>query len=202
MRITHAAADRAVALLTVLLVISVALNIGLAYRVREFASLQAAQLAQLEAQRLKPGTAVPPLTARRADRIDQTLETIAYAGSGRPTVLYVLSPTCGWCARNHHSIQTLVAAKGREYRFIGVSLIEQGAAEYAALHGFGVPLYTGLSEDARHAYRMGATPQTIVVSPEGVVVATWNGAYVGKRKEQVEQFFGVRLTEIGSEERT
>lgn len=190
-----ASSGRTITFLTAMLVVSVALNVGLAYKVREFTSVQEAQLASLEARRLKPGTTVPPISANRVDG-DVAVATISYAGTDRPTVLYVLSPTCGWCAKNERSIQQLIAEKGGEYRFIAISLVEQGTAEYQSAHGLGVPLYTGLSEDMKNAYKMGGTPQTIVVSTEGVVVANWNGAYLGKRKEDIEDFFEVDLPEI------
>lgn len=192
---------RAITFLTAMLVVSVALNVGLAYRVREFTSAQEVQLAKLEALRFKPGTAVPAFSATRADSTDGATETISYAGMDRPTVLYVLSPTCGWCAKNESSINQLIAEKGDEYRFIGVSLMDQSAAEYGSSHGFGVPLYTGVSQETKDAYRMGGTPQTIVVSSQGVVLANWNGAYLGKQKEAIEEFFDVRLPDIKLEAR-
>lgn len=179
-----------------MLVVSVALNVGLAHKVREFNSAQASQLAKLEVRQLKLGTTVPPISAKRVDHADAAIETIDYNSTGRPTVLYVLSPTCGWCAKNESSIKQLIAEKGGEYRFIGISLNEEGAAEYDSAHGLGVPLYTGLSEDMKKAYKMGGTPQTIVVSPQGVVVANWNGAYLGKQKEAIEDFFKLDLPDI------
>ena len=189
--------------LTAMLVVSVALNVGLAYKVRGFTSAQEAQLAKVEAQRLKSGTAVPSLTVRRVDQADvQQPETIGYTGADRPTVLHVLSPTCGWCARNEGSIKQLIAQRGNEYRFIGVSLVEQGATEYAAAHSLGVPIYSGLSEETKKAYKMGGTPQTIVVSAQGIVLANWNGAYLGKQKGAIEEFFKIELPEIKLEKRS
>lgn len=48
---------------------------------------------------------------------------------------------------------------------------------------------------------MGGTPQTIVVSPKGVVIANWSGAYLGKHKEAIEEFFKVDLPDIKLQER-
>lgn len=185
---------RTIAVLTTLLVISAGLNVGLTYRLRQFLDMQEAQLERLEARRLKAGTAVPSLDLQKVGA--DVVETISYADVSRPTVLYVLSPACGWCARNENSVRQLVATKGDEYRFIGVSLMDEGVKEYAAAHDLDIPLYTGISEEAKKAYKMGGTPQTIVVSPKGVVLANWNGAYLGKQKEAVEDFFKVRLPEI------
>lgn len=183
--------SRLAALLMIAVVVSVALNVGLAYRLR---SIIDAQDAQFEAKRLKQGAAVPPLNARRVD--EGIVETIGYADVDRPTVLYVLSPHCGWCTKNENSIRRLIADRRDKYRFIGISLVEEGAQDYAVNHDLGIPLYTGLSDDMKEAYKMRGTPQTIVVSPSGVVVANWNGAYLGKQKDAVEEFFKVRLPEI------
>lgn len=196
-----------IAFLTVMLVVSVALNVGLAYKVREFSSAQEAVLAKGEARQLKSGTTVPPLSLKRVDQGGASAETaaaetIAYAGTTKPTVLYVLSPTCGWCAKNEGSIRLLIAEKGDEYRFIGVSLIEEGAASYATEHVLGAPLYAGITEEQKTAYKMGGTPQTIVISPKGAVVASWYGAYLGRQKEAIEEFFDVELPEIKLEKRS
>lgn len=122
--------------------------------------------------------------------------TIGYAGSKPPTVLYILSPTCGWCARNEPSVKQLIAQKSGEYRFIAISLTMDGAAKYATDHGLGIPLYADVSESIMKAYKIGGTPQTIVVSSSGVVLANWSGAYLGKQKDQIEKFFSIELPEI------
>lgn len=186
----------AIVALTSLLVVSVGLNVGLAYKVQGFMSAQNARIASLEARRLKAGSAVPAFVATRVGDIDGRTETIGYANMDRPTVLYVLSPDCGWCAKNEDSVRKLIIKKSGEYRFIAVSLEEDGVEKYAAEHDFGIPLYAGISEDAQKAYKMTGTPQTIVVSPKGVVLANWNGAYHGKQKDAVEAFFKVKLPEI------
>ncbi len=46
---------------------------------------------------------------------------------------------------------------------------------------------------------MGATPQTIVVSSNGIVLASWNGAFLGRQKDTVEKLFNVRLPEVNPE---
>lgn len=189
-----AAGKRTIKSLVFFLVVSVGLNAGLAYKLRQFLDAQEAQVARAEARRLKQGTAVPALAAKRVE--GNIVETISYVGTDRPTVLYVLSPRCGWCARNENSIKKLIAEKRDEYRFVGISLVEEGAQDYAVTHELGIPLYTGVSEDTKAAYKMGGTPQTIVVSPKGIVLANWNGAYLSKQKNAVEDFFKVKLPDI------
>jgi hypothetical protein len=43
-------------------------------------------------------------------------------------------------------IQGLISHKRKEYRFIGISLAQEGIAEYIAIHKLDIPMYTGLDE--------------------------------------------------------
>lgn len=182
--------------LAMMLVVSVSLNVTLAYKLRGFMGIQAGRMAEIEASRLKSGTTVPLISAKRADVAGNPIETIDYRDDNRPTVLYVLSPTCGWCARNESSVKKLIGERGKEFRFIALSLAEEEEREYGVTQSLGIPLYTGIGEDVRKAYGMGGTPQTIVISPRGAVIKNWYGAYFDKKKESVEDFFHVRLPDI------
>src|SRR5665213_3539439 len=42
-------------------------------------------------------------------------------GNGKPTVLYIMAPTCHWCAENIENIRALAKAAGSQYGFIGIS---------------------------------------------------------------------------------
>jgi len=170
----------------VMLVTSVAINIALAYKLSRFDHLVSAT----REQRLQPGTSVPPL--KGVDLRGQ-VQTLVYNAENKPAILYVFTPTCIWCKRNLDNLKTLVAHESGEYRFIGVSLAKEGLPEYVVAQGLTMPVYTGLSAEILRAYKMGGTPQTIVVSPEGRVVQNWMGAYVGDQKSQVEAFFHISL---------
>jgi hypothetical protein len=68
--------------------------------------------------------------------------------------------------------------------------------KYVAENGLGIPgievisdLPTGLTQ----AYSLGPTPETIVLSPEGRVVALWEGALHGRSQIEAEKFFDVKL---------
>jgi len=123
-------------------------------------------------------------------------ELISYQRTTEPTVLYVFTPPCVWCARNIDSFKTLTNKESVQYRFIGISLSEQGLAEYVAKNDLKLPVYSGLSPETVKTYKLGSTPQTIVISPEGKVLEDWAGAYVGDQKSQVEAFFHVSLPGI------
>jgi peroxiredoxin len=172
---------------TVALVVSVALNVVLAHRVRTITGAQSARIAE---RLLSVGTSVPAITAKRLDGQE---ETISYGGANQATVLYVFTPPCTWCARNVDNFKTLISKDGGQYRLIGLSLSDQGLAEYVSKNELKLPVYSGLSEETKRAYKLSGTPETIVVSPEGKVLQNWMGAYVGDQQKQVEAFFQVKL---------
>src|SRR5712692_7588251 len=89
--------------------------------------------------------------------------------------------------------QNPTGQRGGRYRFIGVSLSQETLAEYVAKNDLKLPVYSGLSPETLKTYKLGSTPQTIVISPEGRVLQNWAGAYVGEQKAQVEAFFHVSL---------
>jgi peroxiredoxin len=183
---------RVLAVTTVGLVMSVTLNVLLSHRVR---SLTNARSVKSVENQLKIGTTLPPITAKR---MGGQQEVIYYQGTNQPTVLYVFTPPCSWCARNMDNFTTLLGKVSDEYRFVGLSLSEDGLAEYVARNELNLPVYSGLSIDTKAAYKLSGTPQTIVVSPEGRVLQNWMGAYVGDQKSQIEAFFHVDLHGIRS----
>ena len=136
---------------------------------------------------------MPPMVAKG---LDGRSETIAYTGSDRPTVLYIFTPQCGWCTRNMDNLKALLKAKGQDNRFIGLSLSPVGLTDYVRTHELTIPVLTGLSSETISAYKLGGTPQTLVISPEGRVVQNWRGAWTSKQKSDIEAFFHVTLPGI------
>jgi len=145
----------------------------------------------IERSLLPVGSQVEPI---KATRLGGHQEVISYQNtSQQPTVLYVFTPPCSWCARNLDNVKALVDKESDQYRFVGLSLSEEGLAQYTAKNDLHFPVYSGLSTEAKQAYKLSGTPQTIVVSPEGIVLKNWMGAYVGDQKSQLEAFFHVTL---------
>ena len=170
-----------------LLLASVSLNIVLARRVWSFTHLQSSKASE---RLLKAGTTVAPLTAKR---LDGQQEVISYQSISEPTVLYIFTPPCSWCARNMDNLKVLLDKERGKYRFIALSLSEQTLQQYVAKNDLKIPVYSGLSSETLKTYKLGSTPQTIVISREGKVLQDWVGAYVGDQKSQVEAFFHVTL---------
>ena len=173
--------------LVALLIVSLSLNVYLGWRLKRSKSPSAGPQ---KAVKLLPGMAVQPIIAAG---LDGKQETITYAADGKPTVIYVFTPTCPWCERNSGNINTLVGLKGQSYRFIGLSLDNEGLSKYVESHQLSFPVYTNLTSESIEMLGLGSTPQMIVVSAEGRVIKNWVGAFGGAVQPQVEDFFNVQL---------
>jgi hypothetical protein len=165
-----------------LLALSLGTNVYLALRHRY---VYAGEASERVGTRL-PAFAVAALDGRSA--------LIDWASDSRPTVLYVFKPSCVWCARNLSNIKALSEQRGRDYRFIGLSLSDEGLRKYVEDNGMGFPVYTRSHEPsgARNVVWR-ATPETIVVGRDGLVRDDWVGAYTERSQVEIESRFGVRL---------
>jgi thiol-disulfide isomerase/thioredoxin len=171
-----------------LLAASLGLNVYLGFKIRR------GPVAENTAK-LLPGTKVDPVNAIG---FDGKPLTISYEGTNKPTVFYVLSPSCIWCRRNQANIEKLAETKGNDFRFIGLSLDEAGLKEYVEEYRLKFPVYAGLTKESVQSLRLGGTPQTIIVSSEGKVLKVWSGAYIESMQPDVEAFFGTSLPGLTS----
>lgn len=113
--------------------------------------------------------------------------------SGKPTVIYVLSPTCRWCDRNMDNIKALANARSETFRFVGLSLDERGLREYVQRSGLQFSVYSIRHSNILSELQLGSTPQTIVTLPGGTVAKNWIGAYDGELRHEIEKYFQVDL---------
>lgn len=184
-------AKSAVIILSPLLVLSIALN-----------ALQGKRLVELRQSAadanpdLQVGAHAADLHVKDLSGRDMTLSLGARAP--KPKVLYVFSPSCGWCRRDVTAVNSLVRQISTKYDFVGLSLSTQGLREFTPKYHDAFPVYGDISAETASAYRLTSTPETIVVSPEGTILALWRGAYTGATKSQVEEFFSAKLPEPGS----
>jgi peroxiredoxin len=169
------------ALVSFAIVASIALNVFQAKRIIE---LQRGAEQKRPGGGLSAGMRIPDLRARDGQGREFTLRF----DSSRPTVLYAFSPSCVWCRRNAEKFNSLAAQASGRYRFVGLALNGRGLQKFVTEHGLKVPVYEALD-----APGFSSTPQTVVVSPEGGIMATWSGAFLGATKTEVERFFGVHL---------
>jgi hypothetical protein len=139
---------------------------------------------------LRPGDVVPSLSATK---LDGTPTTVEYGDVSVPTILYVFTPQCGWCKRNLENVKTIARAATGHYRIIGVSLTSMELPRYLETHPLGFEVIHHIGPTVPRDYKLGGTPQTIVISPDGHVLKNWKGAYSDSLQRDVERYFGVTL---------
>lgn len=140
-------------------------------------------------------TIVPP-TLHVQDLDGKDVEIDLRSGS-RPTVIYVFRPSCVWCQRKAHALQTLTATLSKNYRFVGLSLSDDSVAQFVSEHEMRFPVFKNLATNELTNMGLRGTPETIVISSAGRTLARWNGAYLGATKVAIESFFSVKIDESG-----
>ena len=116
---------------------------------------------------------------------------LSYASTNRPTLIYVFRPGCAWCERNGEAVNWLTSQVSQRYRVISLSLEEEGLPEFLKAHAVRFPVYHRPSNSVISALRLHITPETIVISPSGTVLASWKGAYIGSTQSEVERFLAI-----------
>jgi hypothetical protein len=96
-----------------LLALSAITNVLLIFKVRELRGVVAAIKSEGSIQ---VGTHVPPLTAQ--DLTGQST-AIRFSDTDRPTLLYVFTPSCGWCKKNEDNIKSLATQTGDRCEWLG-----------------------------------------------------------------------------------
>lgn len=176
-----------------LFAVSLYFNVTLGWQVHRFRS-EANKAPHIT--KLTVGAALPSI---RAKDLEGNVRVIDYANDGRPTVLYVFTPACEWCKRNAANVTMLARKLEPTFRFIGISLSTDVDRQYLTANRIAFPVYTDLPEAAKRSLGLGSTPQTIVVSPSGRVMANWVGAYGPDLRAKIERFFRVRLPGLTDE---
>jgi hypothetical protein len=151
------------------LALSVVLNLTLAMR------LNAAE------EKAKPGL-----------HVGERVAAMDLPASDKPTVFYHFSAACGWCERNWANVIATARHSRGDFRFVGLSIGELPKG-FLEARGVNFLVRDKLPADLVKAYKLGSTPQTIVVSPDGRVVESWFGAYSSGQAKKVEAYFGLRL---------
>lgn len=185
---------RADILLLLVLIGSLSLNVYLGWKVRHVEPTSNFQ----SIVRIEPGAKVMPL---RAVGMDDQPHLISYNDVNKPTVFYVIAPSCVWCELNRENIDQLARLKGNDFRFVGLSLAVSGLKAYLGQHNLSFPVYTVLDSETIKAFGLGATPQTIVISPDGKVLKNWTGAYREQSQREVEEYFHLSLPGLVSANR-
>ncbi len=189
-RVTQEARFRTVLILGGLLVCSLAINLILARRV---ASLKRTIAVIKSESRLALGDTLPAIVAK--DPHGRTA-VLNYSETQLPTVVFIITPTCGWCTKNVMNMRALVKNAGARYRFVGLSLSSDKLSDYVKENKLEFPIYTDLPILTMREYKLSGTPETIVVSPQGQVTRIWSGAFAEDLQREVEDYFSVKLPGI------
>jgi cytochrome c biogenesis protein CcmG/thiol:disulfide interchange protein DsbE len=142
---------------------------------------------------------VPDIEGKSPDGIPFTLE---FAKMGRPTILYLFSPSCHWCSRNFDNMMALYQTTKSQYAFVGVSLSSNGVKDYVRSHTIDYPVVMDISTSLRQTYKFSATPTTVIVSTDNTVMKQWSGAYDGAMHKEIESYFKTKLPGLAAEEKT
>lgn len=141
---------------------------------------------------LQVGAPAPPLMV--VERISgRQVELPVQRNDGKRTVLYVITPECGWCYRNSANVRHLANQQDARFQFAGISLSTRGLVEYLGAQPMPFPFYVP-DADLVTSYKLGGgTPQTVVISPEGKVLQNWYGAYNQNLQGAIEDYFSTKL---------
>jgi len=172
------------------LLCSLVLNILLAWKLER---VRGVYLKAMGDRSLIAGTLVPTIVGKD---VQGRPASIIYNESPVPTVLYFFSPDCGWCTRNLPNLKALAENSHGKYRLIGISLSVEKLQDYILENNLDLPILCEIPSSLKATYKLGGTPETIVVSPDGQVLKTWSGAYNGLLRGRIEDYFGIHLPGI------
>lgn len=130
------------------------------------------------------GDAVPAILS--------TLPASKLKADAKPTLVYHFSASCGWCERNWSNVVALANQTQGRLRVVAVSIAPLPSG-FQAARNLSIEIVDNLPASTVAAYKLAATPQTILIGADGRVAESWFGAYSGSFAKQLESFFRVRL---------
>jgi hypothetical protein len=174
------------------LVASATINLWLATTVR---TNKERSSGALQIPLLSPGDTIRSLSVYT---LEEARTVVRFDDVAIPTVLYVFTPTCRWCAENQTAIRALASSAGAKYRFIGISISDslEGVKTYLSESSLPFPVFARVSLEDGMRYGFGVTPQTFVVTPDGAILQRWTGAYTGSVLNELELYFNTKLPDV------
>ena len=145
---------------------------------------------------LNPGNRVGIVAV---ETLQGTQTQIEWTRAGTPTIVYVFSPDCQWCRRNHNAERTVVEGTTGRYRFIGLSLTKDGLNSYISENNINYPVYI-VPRGAPALKQLGirGTPETIIISNRGIVQKVWAGAYAynDTTRREIEGLLAIKIAPV------
>jgi len=137
------------------------------------------------------GEKLPPLTGLPINGAGAPAP-ISYT-SNMDTIVYVLSPTCHFCAQNMENMRSLELHTRGRYGFIGLTLDNTGMDAFIRSNKIDFPIIGSIPSTVSTAYGLAATPETLLVSPDGTIKKIWQGAYSPAMVSEINYIFDVKL---------
>lgn len=147
------------------LALSLSLNVILGWKLREQGG------GPTVGAEIPVGTTLPQLAVKDLDGSPATI-TFDHAGWA---VLYVMAPDCPFCAENQKTIGDLSTRATPRLRFVGLSLTNRNLKPFLANHPAAFPVYQAGDPQYLYGLAFRVIPQTILISPTGVVQKVWAG---------------------------
>lgn len=167
--------------LVLMLMASASLNIWTGWTLRK---QQAAHQEATSRLLLGVGATVEPFVGTLADGRGVVLDS----SDGSTFILYAMSPTCPACKTNQPHIAELakrMEGRGVPIYFVQAEDLRPAQARTPIVAPKQVGVITKPERKSLQQYRIGATPQTVVVRA-GRIVSAWVGTYDGENRGKVE----------------
>jgi peroxiredoxin len=168
-----------------LIAIVVAMGIEIIYLAQQNRKLRAiAANPRQYFQPLEHGDIVPPLTA---EDLDGNAVSLDYSPAAPHTLLLWFSTTCSSCEENLHFWNDLYRSfHSSKIRIVGVSA-DNPAESRTVVADFGLEFPVICISDGSlvEAYKANTLPQTVMISPQGVIQGVWPGPLLQEQRESV-----------------
>lgn len=172
--------------LSLLLVVSVALNVTLAARLRQEAARR-----EPGVQSIAVGQTIPALVGEIRASAEERKPYRYEPRGAQGTLLYFSASQCRWSKQNLPLFIALAQQARGHYRIVAVDLSPDLKADEPS-HLDTVPsalVIRNLDTESRKAIRVQGTPETLIVSPDGKLAQRWLGAYVDdKTKREISAY--------------
>jgi peroxiredoxin len=167
-------------------IVLLAANIALIRQNRQLRAQLVQPPASFEAA---PGAQVPDLAGHD---LDGKPISIAYGQDQRKVLIFVFSPTCGFCAENWPKWWQIFPALDRTaVRPVSVDVSSSVTREFIAQHQLtDMPVVAQADPKALVRYQFRLTPQTILVDAGGRVEKVWSGVLDASNVAEIERMAG------------
>ena len=125
--------------------------------------------------------------------------SIAYGKDPRKVLVFVYSPSCGFCTQNWPKWWQLFPDLNRSsVRPIGVDVSATSTMDYISRQFKDLPVVTQIDPKDVVDYRLHLTPQTILVDETGRVEKVWSGVLTDANVAEIKRMIGKSTISSGA----